>query len=96
MLGVILVERDQPAEALVLLDGVLSRLASADPPPPRLYDAAGHALRAARGAGDAEAEARIRREVAEPLLARDPATLPPALKRAREELVSDIEALGRR
>ncbi len=96
MLGVILFARDQPAEALVLLDGVLSRLASADPPPPRLYDAAGHALRAARRAGDAEAEARIRREVAEPLLARDPATLPPALARAREDLERELAALDRR
>lgn len=93
MLGVVLVEREQPAEALPLLEAVLARLSTADPPPPRLYDAAGHALRAARQAGDAEAEARIRRDTVDPLLARDPATLPPALMRAREELQGDLAAL---
>jgi non-specific serine/threonine protein kinase/serine/threonine-protein kinase len=96
MLGVILLGRGQPREALALLDGVLTRLSTADPPPPRLYDATGHALRAARRAGEAEAEARIRREVVEPFLARDPASLPPALVRAREELERDLAALDRR
>lgn len=93
MLGVILVERGESAEALALLDRVLSRLTATDPPPPRLYDAAGHALRAARAAGDREAEARIRRDVVDPLLARDPATLSPTLQRAREELQDDLAAL---
>lgn len=89
----ILLERGRAAEALTLLDSVVARLSGAGPPSPRLYDAAGHALRAARKAGDAEAEARIRRDTLDPLLARDPATLSPTLTRARAELADDLAAL---